>query len=297
MHWKKWCKQIGDFQLPGFPGVRLGPLLAITWQQLTHPFFTLKANAMAFYFFFSLFPALLTLLTLSSYLPFAELKNALEKTFALILPPTTYQLVFDIVVQELYQKNSPTLLSFSIFLAIYSIWQGMLTMLRAFQKEDQPAPPFWLLWIKALFLGIFLLSVSLLHAIASFITEKQLSTWMGILEEYTFAFLLVKVTKSLGVFLFVSTALEVLYRIAAQRAYKFPYLISPGALVGALLLGAGLGLLRWYFLSVANFSRLYGSIAAIIALMVWFNWMAMILLAGYEINYAFYKRYFRPEPA
>lgn len=297
MRWKKWKKQITELQLPGFPGVRLGPLLAITWQQLTHPFFTLKANAMAFYFFFSLFPALLTLLTLSSYLPFDELKNALENTFALILPPTTYQLVFDIVVEELYQKNSPTLLSFSIFLAIYSIWQGMLTMLRAFQKEDQPVPPFWILWIKAFFLGIFLLSVSLLHAIASFISEKQLSTWIGIIEEYQLALLLIKIFKSLSIFLFVCGALEILYRIAAQRAYKFPYLISPGAIVGALLLGIGLGLLRWYFLAVANFSRLYGSIAAIIALMVWFNWIAMILLTGYEINYAFYKRYFRPEPA
>lgn len=291
-HWlRSLLSKIAALRLPGFSQVRLGAIAIIFWQNITHPSFTLRGSAMAFSFFFALFPGLLFALLWLSYLPIEKFDALLQAQLGEILPPPVYELVHDVVFQEVYGRRNWTLLSSSLLLAVYSLWQGMLTMLRAFFHEDMPTPPFWVLWLRALGLVFFLLLLIAASLTFSFLKDRHLSSWLSSLIQSPVGSgieLLLGVGKFLILFLTVSGAIEIMYR-AGMPQRSLPYILSPGAVVATFLLGAALKLLSWYFLAVANFSRFYGSIAAVIALMVWFYWLSIVLLIGFEINYSLYR--------
>lgn len=294
-----WLRRIlnyaGHLRLPGFRRVRIGTVAVLFWENITHPTFTLRGSAMAFSFFFALFPGLLFALLWLSYLPFERFDALLQEQLGAILPPPVYQLVHDVVFEEVYNRRNWTLLSTSLFLAIYSLWQGMLTMLRAFFHEDMPQPPFWVLWLRALGLVAFLLILLAANLTFTFLRDQHLSALLSTLLESPVGpgvELLLGLMKFVILFLIVSFAVEVMYRAGMPRR-SLPYVLSPGAVVATFLLGAAMKLLSWYFLAVANFSRFYGSIAAVIALMVWFYWLSIVLLVGFEINYSLYRSILR----
>jgi len=83
----------------------------------------------------------------------------------------------------------------------------------------------------------------------------------------------------------MSAVIALLYRFAPyRRSAKWQWL-SVGTLVATLLwlLGsAGLSLYVRYF---ANFSELYGSLGAVVVLMLWFLLSAFVVFLGAEINY------------
>ncbi len=289
--WRRLLAKVGHLRLPGFPTVRLGTVLLLFWENLTHPMFTIRGAAMAFSFFFALFPGLLFALMLISYLPFEDFERLFQQQLGQILPAPAYDLVHDVVFEGIYQKRNFTLLSVSLFLALYSLWQGMLTMLRAFFHEGLPKPPFWVLWLRALGLVGVLLLLILANLAFSFIRDHHLVAWIEALADSPLGPLfspLVGVIKFLVLFGVVCIAVEVIYRAGLPRL-QLPYWISPGAVLTTFLLGAAMKLLSWYFLAVANFSRFYGSIAAVIALMVWFYWLSLVLLVGFEVNYSLYR--------
>lgn len=288
---KSLLRKIGALRLPGYRRIPIGSMASIFWEVVSHPTFTLKAGAMAFSFFFALFPGLLFVATVISYLPFSEFEKLLERELGTLLPPMLYQLVHDIVFEEVFQRQNITLLSTSLILALYSTWQGVLTLLRAFYQEDVPWQPFWVIWLKALGLLFFIVLVMASGLLFAFIRDSHLSALIRPLMNWPIRWgleWLFGLFKSLVLFFIMASSIEVIYR-AALPARSMPYWLSPGAISATILMGIATKLLSWYFLAVANFSRFYGSIAAVIALMVFFYWLSMMLLVGFAINYSFYR--------
>jgi membrane protein len=295
---KKPLQVLAKVRLPGWRRVRLGSVAAIFWESITHPSFTLRAGAMAFSFFFALFPGLIFTTTIFSYLPFEKIEVLLQQELGALLPQPVYQLIHDVVFEDIYKRRNITLLSTSLFLALYSSWQGMLTLLRAFYQEGLPQEKFWVLWLKALGLLFFLVLVLASGVVFALLRDSHLVRW---LEAATTARLgvtaeiLISLTKGFVLLLIATVAIEVIYRAALPRR-SMPYWLSPGSVTATLLMGAAVKLLSWYFLAVANFSRFYGSIAAVIALMIFFYWVSIVLLVGFTINYSLYRSYYLNPP-
>jgi membrane protein len=87
-----------------------------------------------------------------------------------------------------------------------------------------------------------------------------------------------------ALFLFLLTALAVLYRFGPSRTNPRWQWISPGAVAATLLWIAGSALLSWYLSNFANYSATYGSLGAAIGLMTWMWMSAIIVLCGAELN-------------
>ena len=66
--------------------------------------------------------------------------------------------------------------------------------------------------------------------------------------------------------------------------------ISPGAIFGIVMLIVTSLLFRFYIENVGNFAATYGSIGAIVILMLWLYAAGLVLLVGSEINVAFEKQ-------
>ena len=79
-----------------------------------------------------------------------------------------------------------------------------------------------------------------------------------------------------------------LYHLGPNRPQKWR-LVLPGAWVSTLLwLASTLGF-AWYVRNISGYNVLYGSIAAVIALLVWMYLLSVIALIGCEFN-AEYER-------
>jgi membrane protein len=82
---------------------------------------------------------------------------------------------------------------------------------------------------------------------------------------------------------FTTLSVEVLYFIAPNLKQRFLAQI-PGAVTAVVLWLAssfGLGL---YLRSFSEFTSIYGTLGAMIALMLWFYWSSLAILIGAELN-------------
>jgi len=90
-------------------------------------------------------------------------------------------------------------------------------------------------------------------------------------------------TRYLIAFAFVVLATGLLYYFGPNQKVKFKS-VWPGAIVATLLwvlTTAGFG---WYVRNLANYNVMYGSIAAVIVMIVWMYLLAFIALFGCEFN-------------
>jgi membrane protein len=60
--------------------------------------------------------------------------------------------------------------------------------------------------------------------------------------------------------------------------------VWPGAFLATALWLLATSAFAWYVRNIANYNVLYGSIAAVIALLVWMYLLALIALLGCEYN-------------
>ncbi len=115
---------------------------------------------------------------------------------------------------------------------------------------------------------LVLTSVGLLEA------DQQLRGWVSLLGQ------LLRYAVALGAIVF-STAL--LYFIGPNRPNKLRRVL-PGAAVAAALWWAATAFFGWYVRNIANYNVLYGSIGAVVALLVWMYLLSVIALYGCEYN-------------
>ena len=95
--------------------------------------------------------------------------------------------------------------------------------------------------------------------------------WLSVLARLVLTF---------GTVVFVTT---MLYRFGPARPRSFRRL-WPGAVVATLLWLAATSAFSWYVQNIGSYNVLYGSIGAVIALLVWLYLLAAIALVGCEFN-------------
>jgi membrane protein len=82
----------------------------------------------------------------------------------------------------------------------------------------------------------------------------------------------------------VLIGLAVLYRYAPSREKPRWHWVSWGAVLATILWGAATGGFAFYVANFANYNETYGSLGAVIVLLMWFYITAFIILLGGELN-------------
>ena len=283
-----WSKRSS---LPGFFGVPIYEVLAFAYQESKSDLVT-RANSMAFSFFLALFPSLLALLSIVPTIQLLFLPNGpdliatLEQEVLRILPGSTGHALFD-TINEL-NDQSPALFSVGTFFAYYFASNGIVSMMRGFEKTEQRiyrrrkllrkrllAFGLTLQTGAALLLAIFII-VQLNLSIAYIVGYLQLSVAVS------------AVVNTLGwvvIFLLFYGIIASLYRYVPSTTLRTNWL-SPGATFATLtsiVISVGFTL---YVNNFDTYNRIYGSIGAIIALLLWLQLNSFVLLVGYELNAA-----------
>lgn len=263
------------------------------WQALQNDHVFNGAAAVAFFLMFSIFPAAIFLISLIPYLPVPHLHQAIMDLLYQVIPDQSAKLLEGVVLQVVAQKEGE-LLTFSFLLMIWSASIGIFAIMQQLNivygvKEQRP---FWRVrGIAALLLIVFLFLLigSLSLAIFGGVLQGWLAALLGWSNPLRIAFAVLRWI-ILAAFLLLGFAL--VYHWGPNVPYKFRFL-SPGGIAGAALIAlASLGF-PFYIRHFSDYSATYGSLGAMIILMLWLYLASLALLIGSEINALAESRHFQ----
>jgi membrane protein len=247
---------------------------------LTERVFDFSAQ-LAYYFLMSIFPFLLLVVTLCAYLPFTN-SDILEliRPYA---PLSTYELIktnLDVILAH----RSGGVLSISLFVTIYLSSVGFQSIIRILDNayRVQGNRPFW----KEAILGFFLMFALLVALVSSLIFPvfgkiigQFIFQWLGMTQWFYGAWNWIRWLLSSVILLFAFLSL---YWFAPNTKVTFKQAL-PGAIF--TLFGWQISSLAFsYYVSLNDYTHLYGNLGAIIILVGWFYWTAFILILGALLN-------------
>ncbi len=88
----------------------------------------------------------------------------------------------------------------------------------------------------------------------------------------------------------VVVALGIVYRFAPARQMPQWHWLSPGTIAAALMWLIGSAGFSFYVANFASYDKTYGSLGAVVILLMWLYVSAYIILAGAELNSEIEKR-------
>lgn len=241
------------------------------------------AAGLAYQALFSLFPFLLFLLTLVSALHLPDFFAWLREQASLVLPNQAVDLVNPIIDQMQDQPSS--FLSFGILLALWSASSGIRSIMNAlnhaYDVEEQRSV------VKRFSLSIVYtigIAVLLLCAAGLMIIGPQVMGWLASqvgLEDYIVS-LWTWLRWPVAILLMMVTV-AMIYYVAPDVEQDFRF-ITPGSVLAVVIwIGASLGF-GYYVSNFADYNAMYGSIGAIIVLLLYFYISGAVLLLGAEVN-------------
>jgi membrane protein len=259
-------------------------ILLRTFQQIDEDRLLATAAGVVFYGLLAIFPAVTALV--SSYGLFADpstIARNLHK-LAVMLPDGTFAIVQDQIARVL-SKGTGTLgvtFVFGLLMAVWSANAGMKAIFDALNVvyEEHEKRSFLRLNLTSLAFTVAGLA-SVLLMIAGVIAVPLALKRLGLGERGEW---IVSLGRWPALFLFLLTALAILYRFGPSRTNARWQWISPGAVAATLLWLAGSSLLSWYLSNFGNYTATYGSLGAAIGLMTWMWMSAIIVLCGAELN-------------
>lgn len=242
------------------------------------------AAALSYYFVMSLFPALILLSAIVAYLPVPGLFDQALALMSNVVPADSMGIVRK-VLSDVVAPNRGAFLSFGIVGTLWSASGGFSAVIEALNiaYDADETRPFWV--TRPLAIGLtFLLGALILIALGVMVVGPHFGEWLAgrvhLSQAWIWVWPYVHWTVSV---VFTILAVEALYFLAPNVKQRFLATL-PGAVMAVgfwIALSYGLG---FYFRRFANLNRTYGTLAAVVALMVWLYWTGFAMLVGAELN-------------
>lgn len=245
---------------------------------------SLCAAGCAFYATLALFPAITMLVSIYG-LMFNP--RSVERQLAglhELLPPTAFRLIAD-RVHMLVSRPPRTLtysLAVSLLVALWSSTTGTKAIIGALnlayaQRERRSG-----LRLQLVSLGVTLGGI--LAAIIGLAALVLLPTLLRLLGFSGYTAHIARTSSFAVLLIFVLLALSVLYRFGPSRRKARWHWITPGAALATLLWLVASVLFSAYVQRMGSYDAMYGSIGAVVGVMIWFYVSAFAALIGAELN-------------
>lgn len=249
----------------------------------------------SFFLFLSLFPCLILLLTLIQYTPIT--KAFLLETLVQIAPKNTTPVIITIL-DEMFNKSSTTLISFSVISALWSAGKGFFAITKGINviyKKQENRNYFLLRLISGFYTLIFiiLLVISLVLLVYGNKLHHFIAGTFPFLEGFSGWLISIR---TLLVWCALMLFFLLLYNFIPSRKGRFNKhnrrhfftFEFPKKLPGAVFASLGWMIFSYFYsLYVDNFSSMsymYGSLTTIVVSLLWLYFIMYILFIGAEIN-------------
>ena len=241
----------------------------------------------AFYFSFAFFPLLLVLVTLFGIVLGStdELRTELYLYLAQLMPPSAYELVRT-TMDEIIKSSSGSKLTLGLLVTLWSASAGVDSLRIALNRvyEVKETRSWWKTKLQSLvltFLFILLLAVGLAGVTAGWSVVKAALGGMGM--EVTSPWLVTGIQWAAIVVVMIFSTAVVYSWLPCFKEFHWVW-ISPGSITAIIVWVLFGSLFRLYLHYFNSYNKAYGSLGAVIILMLWMYITGLALLLGGAIN-------------
>ncbi len=238
----------------------------------------------AYYFFFALFPALLTLISIASFFPVANLIDNIVQMLGRVVPPDVLKIIADQIL-KISNSGQGGILTTAFLLTIWSSSGAMVSIITTLNAayDITEGRPWWKVRLTAIALTIgmaffILTSISLVLVGPAFAQHLANQFHLGEAFKWTWWILQWPV-----VLILVATGVGLVYYFAPDAEQEWVWL-TPGSVMATvlwILVSLGFKLYISYF---GNYNETYGTIGAVIVLLTWLYLSGLAILLGAELN-------------
>jgi membrane protein len=262
--------------------LNLKETLSKLWKKVADDDILGNAAQVAFYFSFALFPLLLFLMSLLGII-LSDKKELQEELFLIlgqVMPTAAFELVQK-TLDEVMAKSSGGKLTLGILITLWSASAGVDnmrgTLNEVYNLTESRS------WFRAKLTSLLLtlaLGLMILLALAFVVYGSQmLDALLPVDSVY-----LLEALKWLVVLIVLLLAFALIYNFAPNHeAFQWKWL-TPGAVIGVVLwivLTVGFRIYLQYF---DSYAATYGSLGAVIILLLWLYLTALVILTGGAVN-------------
>ena len=257
------------------------------WAEMNHDDIFGDAAQLAYYFLLALFPLLIFLTSAIGLIVGSNtgMRHALFNYLARVMPSSAFQLI-DSTMWEVTNASGAGKLSFGLLLALWAASNGMgaitNTLNRAYNLEE--TRPWWKQRAVAVTLTIGL-SVLIFTALGVVIAGGHVVDYLANHYDLSAALALTwKILQWPIALAFLLFGFALIYYFAPNfRAQKWKW-ITPGSVIGVGLWLFASFALKAYLHFFDSYSKTYGSLGAVIVLMLWLYLTGLAVLIGGEVN-------------
>jgi membrane protein len=243
---------------------------------------TAMSSQLAYSLLLSFFPFLILLFTLIGYSPMKStdvlvlLKN--------LLPNEVFKLVRNTVIEVVDTKRFG-LLSFGMISTIWTASNGFNAVIRGLNMayDEEEKRPYWKVQMIAILstIGlIFIILTALALIVFGELGFKILAKHSNPIKSLE---LIIDICRYIiGIFIMLIT-ITIVYRFTPSKKLRIKEII-PGAIFTSLGWTIASLLFSYYVNNFGNYSMIYGSLGAVIALMTWLFISSVIIMLGGEVN-------------
>ncbi|HEY1527061.1 MAG TPA: YihY/virulence factor BrkB family protein [Candidatus Angelobacter sp.] len=244
-----------------------------------------RSAALAYYFVSALFPMIFFLMAmLGLFSQSHDLQSSLLNYTARFMPADAYRLVQK-TLQEITNSSTGLKLAFGLVLAVWSGAGGVVSIMDALNRcyHVKDSRPFWKQRLIALALTVAIAALTIV-ALAIVLYGGDVADFVGAhVGLTTVAVVAWHIAQWPIALLFVVISFALLYFWGPDTKQQWQW-ITPGSLVGVLAwIGASL-LFRVYLHFFDSYSKTYGSLGAVIVLLLWLYISGLAIMVGGEIN-------------
>jgi membrane protein len=268
-------------------------ILTNFWAKLDRDHVSIMAAGVAFYALLSIFPGMSALISLYGLVADPAAIEQLLSSLAGVLPQEALKLLSDqlhALIAAPHDKLGLGLLV-SLLIALWSATSGTGALMQALtvvyeEREERGILTYYGLAIAlTIGIGLFaLLSLFLIAVVPAIIGTLPIpQDWQDRLSWIRWPLLAVLAVLALGT----------LYRFAPSRREPCWHCFSAGTIIAALLWLIGSAGFSFYVARFSSYDKTYGSLGAVVILLMWFYVTAYIVLAGAELNSEIEKAHLR----
>jgi membrane protein len=262
-------------------------LVRRVWHEIQEDEVFGRAAELSYYFLLALFPFLIFLTSTIGIVVGSGTgtRHALFNYLARVMPPSAFQLI-DSTLWEVSSSSGGGKISFGILAALWAASNGLsaITTSLNIAYDVKETRPWWKQRLTAIGLTMAL-SVLIISALLLVVAGGHIADWLASIYGLGSTFPLVwKIIQWPFVLASIILAFALIYYFAPdlrKQAWKW---LTPGAAIGVAL---------WLLVSIAfrvylhffdSYSKTYGSLGAVIILMLWLYFTGAAVLIGGEIN-------------
>jgi membrane protein len=257
------------------------------WHEIQEDAVFGRAAELSYYFLLALFPFLIFITSIIGLIlgSGTGTRHTLFDYLARVMPPSAYQLISS-TMTEVSAASSGGKLSFGLLAALWAASNGMTAITSSLNAayDLKESRPWWKQRLTAIgltmALSVFIISALLLVVAGGGIAEWLARTY-GFGPTFPFAW---KIIQWPVVLACMTLAFALVYYFAPDFREQAWQWLTPGAAIGVAL---------WLLVSIAfrvylhffdSYSATYGSLGAVIILMLWLYFTGAAVLIGGEIN-------------